>query len=49
MSGIFRDGAYYPLGTGEEQSEAEYEYLFVRFGWRDHPKILELQAELRRR
>ena len=25
MSGIFKDGAYHPLGTGGEMSEAEYE------------------------
>ena len=26
MNGVFKDGAYYPLGTGEEMSEGEYEF-----------------------
>jgi hypothetical protein len=26
---IFKDGAYYPLGTGEEMSEGEYEYQYA--------------------
>ena len=25
---VFKDGAYYPLGTGEEMSEGEYEYQY---------------------
>lgn len=25
---IFKDGAYYPLGSGEEMSEAEYEWQY---------------------
>lgn len=27
--GIFKDGAYYPLGTGEEVSQGEYEYQYA--------------------
>ncbi len=26
---IFKDGVYHPLGTGEEMSEAEYEYQYA--------------------
>lgn len=27
MAGVFKDGAYYPLGTGEEMSEGEYQAM----------------------
>lgn len=26
MNGVFKDGAYYPLGAGGETSEGEYQY-----------------------
>lgn len=35
MSGVFKDGAYYPLGCGEEMSEGEYQASFHDGLWED--------------
>ena len=45
---IFKDGAYHPLGSGEEMSEGEYEYQYALCNGEmdEPPKSLEVASGL---